>query len=209
MNILAIGAHFDDIELGCGGTLAKHVANGDHVLAFVATKSGYSNPNNKIIRPNQIAYKEGLAGMEILGVRLICGGFRTFKLEFGEKLNRKILSIIEKEKIDRIYTHWHGDIHHDHQIISKSTLHCGKHVQQILMYRSNWYKAAISFKGNFFVDISNFLNKKEAAIRAHKSEMRRTGRKWLRYFKNEAENAGLISGVQYAEAFELTKWTEK
>ena len=42
--ILAIGAHFDDIELGCGGSLAKHTKEGDDVYAYVATLSGFSNP---------------------------------------------------------------------------------------------------------------------------------------------------------------------
>ena len=41
MNVLAIGAHFDDIELGCGGSVAAHVQNNDSVFAYVATKSGY------------------------------------------------------------------------------------------------------------------------------------------------------------------------
>ena len=39
MNVLAIGAHFDDIELGCGGALAKHVKNGDKVIGFIATST--------------------------------------------------------------------------------------------------------------------------------------------------------------------------
>lgn len=43
MNILAIGAHFDDVELGCGGALAKHTSSGDQVTVYVATKSGYAN----------------------------------------------------------------------------------------------------------------------------------------------------------------------
>ena len=43
MNVLAIGAHFDDIELGCGGTLAGHVRRGDNVYAYVATVSGLTS----------------------------------------------------------------------------------------------------------------------------------------------------------------------
>lgn len=42
MNILAIGAHFDDIEIGCGGALAKHVANGDRVFCQVITDLKYN-----------------------------------------------------------------------------------------------------------------------------------------------------------------------
>ena len=46
--ILAIGAHFDDIELGCGGTLAKHARAGDNVYAYVATLSGFSDPYSSL-----------------------------------------------------------------------------------------------------------------------------------------------------------------
>ena len=77
------------------------------------------------------------------------------------------------------------------------------------MYRSNWYKSSLPFKGNFYIDISDVWRTKEAAIKAHRSEMRRTGEKWLRFFRNEAENAGLVSGVKYSEVFEAVKWIEK
>ena len=41
MNILAIGAHFDDVELGCSGTLAKRIAEGDKVYVYTATVSDF------------------------------------------------------------------------------------------------------------------------------------------------------------------------
>lgn len=208
MNILAVGAHFDDIELGCGGTAARHAAKGDKVIAFVATDSGYSNPAARTIRPAQAARREGEAALKILGARLVCGGFKTFCVEFGESLNRKLLAVIEAEKIDRVYTHWQEDAHHDHRAVALASLHCAKHVPQVLAYRSNWYKSAAAFKGNFYSDISGFLSQKEAAIKAHKSEMARAGKKWLRYFRNEAENAGIAAGVKHAEIFEVIKWTE-
>ncbi len=59
MNVLAIGAHFDDLELGCGGTLIKHVKRGDNVTMLVVTKSSYNDPNNKVIRRAEVAYEEG------------------------------------------------------------------------------------------------------------------------------------------------------
>ena len=55
MNSLAIGAHFDEIELGCGGALAKHVAEGDNVYAYVATVSGFINSENQVVRENETA----------------------------------------------------------------------------------------------------------------------------------------------------------
>lgn len=209
MNILAIGAHFDDIELGCGGALAKHVACGDSVFAYVATSSGYVSPTeNKVVRSNEIALKEGKAAMDILGVELICGEFSTLEVEFREDLNVEILKIISEKRIEKVYTHWVGDIHHDHKAVSHASLHSCRHVPRMLMYRSNWYHSALDFRGNFYIDISDYWHSKEAAVLAHVSEIERTGRKWIQFFRNEAENSGQRIGVQYAEVFEVVKWLE-
>ncbi len=207
MNILAIGAHFDDVELGCAGTLARHIAEGDNVYIYVVTLSGYSNQNKKIVRSNQVAKKEGLKAMKILGVKqLICGNFKTLNVEFDERLNKEIIKIVNSKKIDCIYTHWHGDIHHDHQSVSKATMHSARHVKKILMYRSNWYESPYQFKGNYYVDITKTWNLKKKAILCHKSELNRVGLKWLDFFYNEAKNAGQKMNVDLAEVFELVKY---
>ncbi|MFA9372815.1 MAG: PIG-L deacetylase family protein [Poseidonibacter sp.] len=208
MNILAIGAHFDDIELGCGGTLAKHVANGDTVYAYVATRSGFTNHQNIEIRSDAKATLEGENAMKVLGVKLIKGSFKTLQVEFTDDLNLEILKIVEEKKIDTVYSHWMGDIHHDHQAVARASLHSCRHVPRQLLYRSNWYHSNLDFKGNFYVDISNFWKLKEKAIQAHESEMERTGSKWIEFFKNEAKNAGQRTGVDKAEIFEVVKWLD-
>lgn len=208
MNILAIGAHFDDIELGCGGTLAKHSQNGDNIFIYVATLSGYSNQAKKIIRDNGTALEEGKKAAEILGATLFTGNFDTLNLEFTDEVNIDILNIIEQNNIDLIYTHWHGDIHHDHQSLAKATFHSGRHVKRMLMYRSNWYHSVYDFKGNFYVDVTDYWNIKEKIIMAHESEYNRVGKQWIEFFKNEAENAGRKIGVHLAEVFEVVKWIQ-
>ena len=206
MNILAIGAHFDDIELGCGGALAKHVSEGDNVYAYVATKSGFTNHKNIEIRSNEIATQEGENAMKILGVELIKGSFNTLEVEFVDELNLEILKVIEEKKIELVYSHWMGDIHHDHQAVARASLHSCRHVPRLLMYRSNWYHSNLEFKGNFYIDISKFWEHKKSSIEAHESEMDRTGRKWIEFFHNEAKNAGQRIGVEKAEVFEVVKW---
>jgi len=207
MNILAIGAHFDDVELGCGGALSRHASQGDTVYVFVATLSGFSNQNNKEVRNNEIALKEGQNAMQILGVKeLFCGNFNTLEVEFIEPLNINILKIVQDKKIDMIYSHWIGDIHHDHQAVAKASLHSCRHVPRFLMYRSNWYHSTLEFKGNFYINITDFWEMKEKAIRAHTSEVERTGEKWIRFFRNEAENAGQKINIPMAEAFEIVKY---
>jgi LmbE family N-acetylglucosaminyl deacetylase len=209
VNILAIGAHFDDVELGCGGSLAKHAHKGDNVYVYVATLSGFSNQYNQTVRSSKIALEEAQAAMQVIGVKeLICGKFKTLEVEFVDELNIEILKIVEEKKIDKVYTHWIGDIHHDHQAVARASLHSCRHVPRMLMYRSNWYHSTMEFRGNFYVDITSNWNIKEQAIRAHVSEIDRTGSKWISFFMNEAENAGQRIGVKYAEVFEVIKWLE-
>lgn len=209
MKVLAIGAHFDDVELGCGGALAKHVAAGDEVYVYVATVSGFTNQYNQTVRSSDIALAEAQAAMKILGVReMICGAFKTLQIEFVDDLNIDILKIIEGKAIDLVYTHWTGDIHHDHQAVSRASLHSCRHVPRMLMYRSNWYHSTFDFRGNFYVDITDYWTAKESAIRAHVSENTRTNEKWVSFFHNEAENAGQRIGVRMAEVFEVVKWLE-
>jgi LmbE family N-acetylglucosaminyl deacetylase len=210
MNILAIGAHFDDVELGCGGALAKHAAAGDNVYVYVATLSGFTNQKHETVRSSETALAEARAAMEILGVKeLICGKFETLKVEFVDDLNIDIIRIVEDKKIDKVYTHWSGDIHHDHQAVARASLHSCRHVKRMLMYRSNWYHSTLEFRGNFYIDVTDFWEKKVKAIHAHASEMDRTGEKWIGFFKNEAENAGQRIGVSYAEVYEVVKWLER
>jgi LmbE family N-acetylglucosaminyl deacetylase len=207
MNILAIGAHFDDVELGCGGTLARHVQKGDNVYVFVATISGFVNQYNQEVRSNENALAEARNAMSILGIKeLLCGNFKTLEVEFVDALNIEILKIVQEKKIDQVYAHWTGDIHHDHQAVAKASLHSCRHVPRLLMYRSNWYHSVLEFRGNFYVDISQYWEIKQKAIRAHVTEVDRTGEKWINFFRNEAENAGQRIGVKYAEVFEVVKF---
>lgn len=209
MNILAIGAHFDDIELGCGGTLARHVQRGDNVYVYVVTVSGFTNQYTESVRSSEIARREGEEAMKILGVKeLICGQFKTLHVEFVDELNIEILRIVSEKHIDLVYTHWVGDIHHDHQAVARAALHSCRHVPRLLMYRSNWYHSTSEFRGNFYTDITDYWSVKEAAIRAHASEVQRVGEKWINFFRNESGNAGQRIGVKAAEVFELVKWLE-
>jgi LmbE family N-acetylglucosaminyl deacetylase len=207
MNVLAIGAHFDDVELGCGGTVARHVAAGDNVTVYIATVSGFSNHKSLEVRSNDTALAEAHAAMKVLGVTdLVCGQFKTLEVEFIDALNIEILKLVDDRKTDLVISHWPGDIHHDHQAVGRAAIHSCRHVPRQLLYRSNWYHSTADFRSHFYVDITKTWDIKRRAIEAHKSEFERTGRKWTAFFENEAENAGQRIGVKYAEVFEVLKW---
>ncbi|MBU1610831.1 MAG: PIG-L family deacetylase, partial [Proteobacteria bacterium] len=154
MNILGVGAHFDDLELGCSGTLINHVEKGDTVIMLVVTNSAYHDENGKLVRSAEDAMQEGIHAAELIGARMICLEYATFEVPFNEDLTSKIHKVINDNKIDAIYSHWIHDIHRDHEFVGRCTLMAGRHVPRFLMYRSNHYDSIQAFPGNIYSDIS-------------------------------------------------------
>lgn len=209
MKVLAIGAHFDDIELGCGGTLAKHIEEGDEVYMLVITDSEYADYNGAVLRSKQVALKEGKRAAEILGVEndnLMCWGYKTKKVKYNVELIERINKIIDRLNIDTVYTHWIHDIHQDHSAIGRATLNAARHVPRILMYRSNWYTTDIPFRKSFFVDISSFIDQKIKALWAHRTEYKNQGEDWINFVKHQSRNSGIEMETEYAEAFEIIRY---
>jgi|TARA_B100002003_G_C14068921_1_gene514267 LmbE family N-acetylglucosaminyl deacetylase len=206
VNILGIGAHFDDLELGCSGTLIKHVQNGDRVTMLVITDSSYTNPNGGLIRDVNVAYKEGLNAANIIGAELICLKIKTFMVPFEESVTSEINRYIEELNIDVIYSPWVHDIHRDHHYTAKNTLMASRHIPRVLMYRSNYYDTEQTFRGNFYSDITDMMDRKIEVIKAHKSELERVRYEWLDFFRNQNANDGQKIGVKYAECFEVIRY---
>ncbi len=206
MNVLGIGAHYDDLELGCSGTLIKHVLAGDNVTMLVVTDSGYKNPSGEVIREARQAREEGEAAAALIGAPLICLDYPTFEVPFDEGLTRTIQQLIEDLEIDFIYSHWDQDLHRDHSFAAKSVLMAGRHVPRFLMYRSNYYETGHDFGGNFYTDISAVMERKIEVIKSHKSELERNRYEWLDFFVNQNANHGRIIGVEYAECFKVVRY---
>jgi LmbE family N-acetylglucosaminyl deacetylase len=207
---MAIGAHADDVELGVGGTLAKHSAEGDLVYIVVVTDSDYAFYDGTPIRSVSTAKSEAFAAAEVLGahdIRFL--GFPTKCASYDFKLIEALNQEIDRIKPDVIYTHWDGDIHQDHSSIAQATITAGRNVPRILMYQSNWYKSYKHFEGNFYVDITEFVDAKVRSIQAHVSEVTRRGDQWIDFFLNKANNSGMEVGTGYAETFQVIKWLEK
>ena len=206
MNILGIGAHFDDLELGCSGTLIKHVQKGDKVTMLVITNSSYKNLKGVEIRSKETAYREGLKAANIIGAKLICMDYETFFVSYEESLTNEINRYIDELKIDIIYSHWIHDLHRDHYSTAKNAIMAGRHVPRFLMYRSNYYDTEQPFKGNIYSDISDVMDKKIEVIKAHQSELERVRDKWIEFFINQNSNDGQKISVKYAECFEVVRY---
>ncbi len=206
MNVLALGAHYDDVELGCGGTVIKHVDSGDDVIVLVASNSGFAKPDGEMVRASETALREGREAARLMGAELISLDYETFHVPFDEPLTKAISEIIESRGIDTIYSHWTGDAHRDHSNLARCALMAGRHAPRFLMYRSNVYDSDATFKGGFYSDISAQFDRKLEAIRAHASEIERVQGRWIDLFTQINRIDGHRVGVLYAECFDVVRY---
>ncbi len=205
-NILGIGAHFDDLELGCGGTLSKHVDAGDRVTMLVVTDSEYRSPKGVMVRSGETARQEGLKAAAIIGGDLVCLECKTFEVMFDEHLTSRISALIQEREIDTIYSHWINDLHRDHQLAGRAALMAGRHVPRFLQYRSNYYSSGVEFVSRVYSDISSTMDRKIDSIRAHESELERVYNKWIDFVTDQNRSLGLQIGCEYAEIFEVVRY---
>lgn len=207
MNILAIGAHFDDVEIGCGGSLLKFKENGHKIHIIVITDSEYSNFDGSIIRTKEQALCEGTATATMLGISsFVAMGYRCKEVKCEFPLIEGLNYLINRVDPDLIFTHWTGDLHEDHHEVARASLVAARHYPCVLMYRSNWYHSNETFNGRFYIDITNSMDDKANLMRTHKAEYNKRGEPWIDFMKSRAREAGLRMGIQYAEEFEVFKY---
>jgi len=208
MKILAIGAHYDDVEIGCGGMLLKRADKGDEITILTITDSGYSVPNTNISRSSIVAKAEAQEAAGILGAKLICLDKPTLELTHNESFSYEFDAILTEIQPDIVLTHWGGDFHSDHAAVSVSSIRASRRVKKILLYRSNWYATETVFKENYFVDISTFLERKLELITVYKSVLEPINYSWLEFIRKENEFQGLKIGVAAAESFSCIKYVD-
>ena len=104
MKILAIGAHYDDIEIGCGGTLIKHMANGDE-LYFGITSSDEHRTGDIIDR-----YKEQMESAIILGIDPSV----IYRFSYHDEVH-DIIGELDYIEPDIVFVHYEFDTHQDHR----------------------------------------------------------------------------------------------
>ncbi len=207
MRILAIGAHFDDVEIGCGGSLAKHAADGDQVAVFVATHSGYVGLDGKSLRDAGVARAEGETAAKILGVeKLVCGEFETNSLACDEALVVAIRRLVDEWKPDLVYGHWLGDVHLDHHNLARASLSACRHIPTFLCYRSNLYPGSVVFDGRLVRDISDSFEQKKAACLAHDSEIDRGLSALVEEILLANERDARAFGLRAVECFEVIRY---
>ena len=205
MRILAIGAHFDDVELGCSGALLKHRDRGDSLHIAVVTHSGYSSPTKQFVRESSLAKMEGERSAEQLGAELICFNKEPLVLVPNEKLVLEFEDLVNTIQPDRVYTHYPNDCHADHAAVGFISMRACRKCDEVLLYRSNWYITNNAQDGHYYVDISSYIEEKMELLSLFESEMRNVDYSWLDFVKKQNSAAGAKVGVAYAETFTVSK----
>jgi LmbE family N-acetylglucosaminyl deacetylase len=205
MNILAVGAHYDDIELGCGGSIARLAEEGNNVYGITLTNSETHYEERNIHRTTEQAIAEAEKAGTVVGLQLIKLPYEQAdngKLAYDTELMRELEKFIVEKNVEMIFTHWQYDMNTDHAAASKISIVAARHVHNILQYRSNWYQPDRSFNGIYYIDISNHINKKIESIEAYSGEIDNRSQEWINSFIDNNRSYGFSIGVEYAEVFE-------
>jgi len=206
-NILAVGAHADDVEIGCGGTVACHVKNGDRVIILIMAESSYTNYDGKVLRSLSEGIDEEERGAKILGVEMINLGFKTKSVPYSQESIEAINKIVDEYHIDTIYTHWNNDTHQDHIHTTQSVFSAGRYVHNILMYEPEYPagRSFIGFRNQYYVDITSTFDIKMNALKCHESQVIKYGDSFLEAIQARARHRGYEIDSKYAECFEILR----
>ena len=206
-NILAVGAHADDVEIGCGGTVAMHVEKGDNVILLIMAESSYTDYKGRVLRSIDEGIKEEENATKILDIKLINLGFKTKSVPYSSESIEAINRIIDECDIDTIYTHWYHDTHQDHKRTTQSVLSAGRHVHNILMYEPEYPagRSYLGFRNQYYVDITSTFEIKMNALRCHESQVKKYGDAFIEAVEARARHRGYEIGGKYAECFEIIR----
>lgn len=224
MRILAIGAHPDDIEIACSGTLAKCVKRGDTVIVCHASSGNLGHvvipPDElRVIRANEAKTAGALAGIEV-----IYGGFDDLEIYADNKLARdKMVDVIRYADPDLIITHDPDDYMPDHTSISKLVFDASftatlpnyatctdtpnkatKPAKLVPIYYMDTL-AGVNFNPTVFVDVSATIDLKIKMLNCHESQVvwmkEHDGIDFADMVKTCSRYRGYQCGAEYAEGF--------
>ena len=198
--ILAVGAHPDDIELGCGGTLHRAVQNQTRVIALYLTKGEKSGSK-------EVRMKESQNALDVLGIH------EVFFEDYPDTQipdSHEIIECLEKYAIkfkpEVVLTHTINDIHQDHRHVGWLSMSAFRNIPKILAFETPRVRPA-AFMPNYFIDISESIAKKWEALQCHTSQQ---DKRYLAYESMISLSSfrGNQVGVKAAEAFEVVKYVE-
>ncbi len=196
MKILAVGAHPDDIEIGCAGNLLKYVDSGCDLYLMVMTMGGRGGET-------EIRKAEQIGSAEILKARdLVWGGYEDTQLT--PRINDMVVDIeklLKKIKPDFFFVNYGDDSHQDHRALSKAAVSASRYIRNVLFYE---VPTTQNFLPSVFVDIGDTIDGKVDVLLAHESQVAKTNIEGLSIVdaaKSTAVFRGIQGRVHLAEGF--------
>jgi LmbE family N-acetylglucosaminyl deacetylase/ActR/RegA family two-component response regulator len=194
--VLAIGAHPDDVEIGVGGILLRHVAEGHEVT--VLTLTGGEAGGVAVDR-----VEESRRAAELLGARLVHAALRDTDVGEGASTIGQIQRVLEDTGATTVYTHTARDVHQDHRNVHQATLVAARRIPRIYCYQAP--STTVEYHPTRFVAIDEYLERKLEVIHAYASQvkvrryleedlLRATARYWSRF-----------SQARYVEPLEVVR----
>ena len=195
MNVLAIGAHPDDIEFGCAGTLMKYSDNGHNVYSLVLTGGDQGGSKNT-------RQKEAEEAARKMGVKeILWKNYRDTELPLNKPLIDDIEQAINAVEPSFIFVHYKDDTHQDHRALAQAAIAATRYIRNVLFYEG---PTSVDFSPNVFVDIRGHVDRKMAALAAHSSQLEKTnipGLNIVDIARAVAVSRGIQARTGYAEGF--------
>ncbi len=195
MKILAIGAHPDDIEFGCGGTLIKYARKGVRIELLVMT-DGSRGGNARTRR------REQTQAAEVLGAsRIHWGGYRDTLLPSVRRLIDRMERVIARTSPDFIFVNFPEDTHQDHRQVARAAISATRYARNVLFYEG---PTTVNFTPTVFIDIAEEIAPKIEALHRHKSQISKTrieGTPISEIAQASAHFRGVQGRVRWAEGF--------
>jgi LmbE family N-acetylglucosaminyl deacetylase len=201
LKIIVVGAHPDDPESGCGGTMARYADAGHEVVSLYLTRGEAGIRGKSHEEAARIRTAEAERACQILKVRPKFAGQIDGATEVNRRRYDEFRKLIEEEKPDIVFAHWPIDDHRDHQAASLLTYDAWERGGRKFALYYFEVEAGIQtqhFWPTDYVDITNTEARKRAACMAHTSQHPEGF-----YALHDAMNRlrGMECRKRYAEAF--------
>jgi LmbE family N-acetylglucosaminyl deacetylase len=194
--VLAIGAHPDDVEIGCGGGLLRHRAAGHRVVIYVAT-DGSEGGNTSLRR------SEAEAAASRLGAEIVFGCARDTLVTTDRETIGGIASLVQLHQPKVVFTHTEEDTHQDHRAIFAATMIAARGVGNLLCYQSP--SSTTAFQPNLFLDIEEYLEDKVALIAEHATQLAKCRYLEAELLRSTARYWGRFAGYRAVEPMKVIR----
>ena len=171
--IVCVGAHPDDPESGCGGTLARLRAAGHEVTIIYLTTGEAGIAGKTHDEAATIRKQEAINACKILDARAVFSGQTDGDTIFNNDWLSKMQQLLAIEKPDIVFTHWPIDNHKDHQVASMLTIQCwlrSEHKFLLYFFEVCIGEQSMIFHPTDYVDISATQEQKKKAVYCHTSQ---------------------------------------